>query len=306
MTGQRQDQDTVNVGTGPAGTADRRHRWPAGKRGGGPVEFGDGMAGAGGIHGEIPGELLHRVTDMSDSLRHLLKGTPTLQTASYVVPASGVVSDQYRAPYAALAVTSLSANPLLITSQPAGPGAPGPGPGSGWVPVRGFAAHNLAGNAWTLYGGAAGDLVTVSAFTKPVPPVSVPGPGSGGLAPSGASLTAYGDITTPGAGASIATVTSTRLVAGTIYQVTVTYYYNGTPASPNDDDNMKVFVNGGGAIVLPINASVPAAAAEPVTTTFLTPPVNGTNAMAVEATNLATTGAIYHATIVATPMAAVI
>lgn len=238
------------------------------------------------------------VGDLSDALRHMLKGTPTLQTANYVVPASGVVTDTYNVPYAALAVISLSANPLVVTSTTPGTSAPGPGPGAFNVPVRGFAAVNIEGRVWSIYGGSPGDLITVTAFTKAVPPDVTPGPL--GSTPAGPSLTAYGKVTTPAALANIAVIS--QPAAGVQYVLDVYYYVNGTPASPADDDNMRILWNGNPLATLPVDGA--SGGIMPPKFSITTPAANGANSCIVAAIGLATTGAIYHATIVATPLAA--
>lgn len=246
------------------------------------------------------------VGDLSDALRHLLRGTPTLQTASYVVGASGVVTDTYNVPYAALAVVSLSANPLVLTSAAPGPGSPGPGPGSANVPVRGFAAVNIEGRAWTLYGGNPGDLITVTAFTKPIPPDVTPGPQqfkTGQLAKAGPSITNNGKQTGPAGNITIASIAAASLVAGTMYEVTAEVYLNGTTATPADDDNFKINVNGALVVVIPVDGTA-GNNGRVVSATVISPAVNGTNPITVSTLTAATATAVYHATVIATPLAA--
>ena len=114
------------------------------------------------------------IGDLSKALEHLAPSV-VIGEGLYQLDAAGQAAEQYRAPFAALAVTSTSGFPLIIAAGPKGIAAPGPGPGSSVVPAYGPVSVNMKGNAWTLYGGAPGDLVTVQALARPVAPAAAVG-----------------------------------------------------------------------------------------------------------------------------------
>ena len=114
------------------------------------------------------------VGDLAKVLEHLAPSV-VIGSNTFQLDASGQAAEQYRAPYAALTVTSTSAFPLIISAGPKGVAAPGPGPGSAVVPSYGHISVNMKGNAWSLYGGAPGDLVTVQALARPVAPLASSG-----------------------------------------------------------------------------------------------------------------------------------
>lgn len=99
-----------------------------------------------------------------------------LGSATYQVGAAGnPVGEQYRVPFRALSISSTSTQYLVLTADSAKQSGPSSGAGVAIIPPRGFYVANMAGYTWTVYGGLAGDQVTVSAFTRPMPPVMVPG-----------------------------------------------------------------------------------------------------------------------------------
>lgn len=95
-----------------------------------------------------------------------------LGTQTYVLDSSGQATEQYKVPFAALAVDSGSASTLTITNSPRST-APPSGPGVAIIKPRAFVLANLKGYAWTIYGGTPGELVTVQALSRPHAPVSV-------------------------------------------------------------------------------------------------------------------------------------
>lgn len=115
----------------------------------------------------IPGDWQKALENLAPSV--------VIGSATYQLDAAGQAVEQYRAPFAALAVTSGSAQQLIVSTGPRGVAAPGPGPGTAIVPNLGHVTVNLRGNAWSIYGGLPGDLVTVQAFSKPMVPVAETG-----------------------------------------------------------------------------------------------------------------------------------
>jgi hypothetical protein len=141
------------------------------------------------------------IGDLSRVLRHLAP-TAVLAEGTYALNGAGQAADQYRAPYAALAVTSFSSQQLTISSSPPQASVPGPGPGSAIVPPRGFRVVNMSGYAWSLYGGEPGELVTVEAFTRPQAAHAAFGPAAGFAGP--ATVYNAGFAVGPAAGTAIA------------------------------------------------------------------------------------------------------
>ncbi len=114
--------------------------------------------------------LVKALGDLSRVLRRM--APLVLGTEVIALDASGQAARQFRVPFAAVAVLSESAAALIVTSSTPGPGAPGPGPGAGRIPPRCYVVHNLAGYSWTIYGGAANDLVTVTTFGQAQTPAA--------------------------------------------------------------------------------------------------------------------------------------
>jgi hypothetical protein len=107
------------------------------------------------------------------------------------------------------------------------------------------------------------------------------------------SVSNEGEVTTPAANASIALIPTILLPAGT-YLVTISLYVDGTPAAATDDDNMKLTLTGA------TFANLENTSTGSVTNASYTVTVNGAQNIGVQAKNLATTGAVYHALITAT------
>lgn len=204
---------------------------------------------------ETPG-----IVEAIGDLRNLLTALSpaVLGSATYQVGAAGnPVGEQYRLPFRALTVASTSTQYLVLTSDTLKQSAPSSGPGVAIIPPRGFYIANMTGNAWSIYGGLPTDQVTVTAFTRPLPPVMVPGQvqiagsvfagsdyplaaapvdsdsGVVGAAAATATLPGAAGKTTwitgfevTGAGATAASVITVTLTAGT----TVKHYLIAVPA----------------------------------------------------------------------------
>lgn len=148
------------------GVTDSRRRWPPRDRQKAPPPD------------EEPAYYLPGVPVNSRDWQKVLEGlapSVVLGEGTYQLDALGQAAEQYRAPFAALAVTSGSAAQLLVSAGPRAVAAPGPGPGVAIVPTLGHITANMKGNAWTIYGGLPGDLVTVQAFSKPMLPIAAVG-----------------------------------------------------------------------------------------------------------------------------------
>jgi hypothetical protein len=111
------------------------------------------------------------------------------------------------------------------------------------------------------------------------------------------SASAQGQVTSPGAGANISgTIAAANLPAG-LYQVTAVTYIDGTPAAATDDDNMKFNQSGGG---IQTHIAVPSTGV-PTTTTMLVN-FSGAQTIQIQSSNVATAGAVYHASLTVTPI----
>lgn len=110
------------------------------------------------------------VGDLSKAVDHF--APVVLGEATYVLDSNGQAAEVYRAQFQALNVISGSGNQLVIAADTKKGAAPGPGPGSAIVQPGGFSGVNMKGYAWTIYGGIPGDLVTVQALARPIPPNS--------------------------------------------------------------------------------------------------------------------------------------
>lgn len=83
---------------------------------------------------------------------------------------NGSFSRQFRVPFRSIFVDSLSQAILTVTNGTPQSEAPGAGPGIAFVRAGGSAVINFRSYQWSIYGGAAGELVTVTAFGNPQPP----------------------------------------------------------------------------------------------------------------------------------------
>jgi hypothetical protein len=170
--------------------------------------------------------------------------------------------------------------------------------GSGQIFLAHSEAQANALQSGTQQNADSGFLITV--------PTVVKVEGTGPLWAVGATVTvsedtqsAHGQATTPTAGQAIATISAANLPAGS-YIVQGTAYIDGTAVAATDDDNMQVLKQ---ASVL-VRLNVPADSTAPVTIGSFGPvytTLNGSQSLSVVAVALATTGAVYHAQISATP-----
>jgi hypothetical protein len=108
--------------------------------------------------------------DISRVLEQMAPRVVGLRT--YVLDAFGTCGDQYRLPYRCITVMSQSAKLLTAFNQPIAESAPQAGPGVAYVRIGGYEVINFAGYAWSIYGGNAGELVTVTAYARPQQPYS--------------------------------------------------------------------------------------------------------------------------------------
>lgn len=131
--------------------------------------------------------------------------------------------------------------------------------------------------------------------------ITPPGPAADISGAGAASLTQHGVATGPAGNATITSIAAGNLVTGQRYQVDAYVYFNGTTASPADDDNVKLVANGLSRAIITIDGT-PASIGRVVKVTAFTPPHDGVNAVAIQAIAAATGTAIYHATIIAIPL----
>jgi hypothetical protein len=220
-----------------------------------------------------------------------------LGTQLYVLDSNGQATDQYRVPYSSLSIISESAKPLIVTSSPPIGSAPGRGPGVAHMPAETFAVLNLSGNVWTIYGGNAGDIVTVSAYALPQPPAAAK---LVSLTPGPSSANTTQNATNPGAGAVIASISGAVLTAlapnGGLWQIAWTPALQGTVAAA-DANNMR--------LTSPLSTTLEVGEFPPVVGNYpqepiqvLIPAGQGLNVQAIGAASGA--AAIYAAQVVAT------
>jgi hypothetical protein len=143
------------------------------------------------------------IGDLTAVLARFAPGA-VLGEATYTLTALGQAGDQYRAQFAALAITSASSATLILTADTLKGAAPGAGTGMAIIPPRGFAVVNMRGYAWSVYGGNPGDQITIQAFTRPMPPVAMAGPLASDY-PAGA-IPVDGDSGVTGNAAAVATL----------------------------------------------------------------------------------------------------
>jgi len=107
----------------------------------------------------------------------------TLEVATYVIPATGVVSNQYKVAAGCIEVENFSnANQMIVVARADATGSP-PSQGTGMRPIAKGTCRVVALNshAWSIYG-TAGDVVSVQAFTAG----AAPGRGLGSVNSGGA------------------------------------------------------------------------------------------------------------------------
>lgn len=118
------------------------------------------MTAIGGVH--------DRVTALAAALKEMVI-SECLTTATLVIGASGHAEFDWTSGFASVALTNLSADPITITTATLADVAPTTGQGVAVVLPKSGASHNLAGHSLTVYG-TAGDVVTLSVFSRPQPP----------------------------------------------------------------------------------------------------------------------------------------
>lgn len=144
----------------------RARRWPPGDKTASSPWTGTGLP----PDGPGPAEIITAIGDLSGLLRQL--APRVLGAATYLLNAQGQASDQYRLPFAAIAIASFSAQKLTLAAMPAQAAAPGAGPGVTIIPPNAFRLVNLAGYTWSVYGGTPGDQICVEVLTRPQPPAA--------------------------------------------------------------------------------------------------------------------------------------
>lgn len=110
------------------------------------------------------------IGDLSKLLDELAPKVIGYQT--YALDANGTATGNYRVPFRALYVESQSIKLLTVASAPVETDTPTFGPGVGYVRIGGASVINLRGYTWAVWGGNAGELVTVTVFSQPQPPFS--------------------------------------------------------------------------------------------------------------------------------------
>lgn len=115
-------------------------------------------------------KLAGAVGDLGKLLDDLTPRVIGVQTV--VLDAGGTAAVQYRVPFRAISVDSQSAHVLTVANMPLQSAAPASGPGVAFVRAGGFSVINFRAYQWSIYGGAAGELVTVTAFAGPQPPTA--------------------------------------------------------------------------------------------------------------------------------------
>jgi hypothetical protein len=223
-------------GRASPGPPRRGGRWPGGSRN--MPDLGAELAGIRKVLGDLSGVL----EQMSPRV---------LDSRIVALDASGQAAGQHRLPYQCLAVTSFSAFPLTVAAAPLAGQAPGPGPGVTRLPPGGSRTINIRAYAWSVYGGAAGDLVNVETFSRPQPPAA-----DSGLAniAAQAALVNYAQTPAPAAAAALATIAAPPTG---LYEVQVFAALSGTTAAA-DLDNIRLRANLATVTQLPLAIAAPA------------------------------------------------
>jgi crotonobetainyl-CoA:carnitine CoA-transferase CaiB-like acyl-CoA transferase len=130
--------------------------------------------------------LLHSELQTNTALVAKLAGritNDTLEVATYVFDANGVVTNTYKTAAGCIEVENLGANNMTVTARAsAGDGtAPKNGSGVRIVPAHSCRVVPLASHTWTIYGTPA-DTVSVAVFTAG----AAPGRGLGSVNSGGA------------------------------------------------------------------------------------------------------------------------
>lgn len=231
-------------------------------------------------------QLLGAIGDLSKVLKQMTP--PVLGAQSIALDANGNGSVSYRLPFGSVFIDSNSAHLLTVAASPPMGQAPGPGPGVAFVRPGGHATLNFSAYTVSVYGGAAGELVTVQAFARPQNGTASAAPPGVGIA----TIPGHGNATAPAAGAPIASVAG--LAAG-LYSVAWTVDFAGTPGA-GEINNMQLELNGAveniamcGSVTGVPWSQIPE---------LVQVPAGGT--VSVNAIAAGTAGAIYYATLVLT------
>lgn len=115
-------------------------------------------------------ELTAAVGDLTQVMRRMAPFVLGVQTV--ILDINGQGSVNYRVPYGCVFVDSASTHVLTIANAPLQSAAPGGGPGVAFVRIGGNRLVNFQSNVLSIYGGQAGELVTVEAFGHPLAPTS--------------------------------------------------------------------------------------------------------------------------------------
>lgn|GEM_PF-3199834 len=274
-------------------------RWPPAPR---KSELPGGNAGHAGLAGPEP-DWPKAIGDLTDLLRKMLPGS-VLGEDTYQLSVLGQAADQYKIPFAALAISSNSASQLFLTADTLKIGPPPSGPGVAVIPPRGFAVVNMKGYAWSVYGGSPGDQITIQAFTRPQPPVWEAGPlMASQLGPvtlfrdSVPTVQATQARTTPTAGQVICTITPGT--AG-LWEITGLLEITGVTVAAADSNNMALNQTAA-ARLSPLMAVVPGVTGmtQPVPLPTVTMQLSAADTVNVTAIALGTTGAVYTVTLIA-------
>lgn len=113
-------------------------------------------------------KLYGAVGDLSKLLDELAPKVIGMETV--VLDSNGTASRQFRVPFRSLFVDSQSTKLLTVAGMPMQTAAPLAGPGIAYVRIGGAAVCNIRAYQWSIWGGVAGELVTVTVFSQPQAP----------------------------------------------------------------------------------------------------------------------------------------
>lgn len=108
---------------------------------------------------------------LAEAVKEALYPKGTLAVQTVVIPAGldGVEVD-WHVPFASVAVNVVGTSGVTINAATKGTSAITSGPGVAVVSANKGGVFNLRGHSLTVWGGTAGDSVTLQAFTHPQPP----------------------------------------------------------------------------------------------------------------------------------------
>jgi len=120
--------------------------------------------------GEHHAALTGAVGDLSKLLDELAPKIVGYETV--VLDANGAFTRSYRVPFRCIYLESQSTKVLTVAASPGETDVPASGAGVGYVKVGGASVINLRAYSWAIFGGVAGELVTVTTYSQPQPPFS--------------------------------------------------------------------------------------------------------------------------------------